>query len=286
MKIKSLFYTLLFIGFFSCSDNDDKALEETSNQTFTEETTLLNVSYGSNSQQVYDLYLPANRSEINTKTLILVHGGGWRSGDKIDMNYLIPFIKQNLPGYAIANINYRLATTGVYAFPMQIDDLNAALTKLKNDNNGISDNFGFIGTSAGAHLSMLYSYTKNQNNNIKMVASIVGPTNFRDANYVNNPAWTSLYMQLTGVDYASNTGYYEGLSPYYNATVTSPPTILLYGNDDSLIPTTQGQDMHAKLDQLGVYNEFNLYNGGHGNWSQTDLFDAYTKLVNFVKLKF
>jgi acetyl esterase/lipase len=215
-----------------------------------------------------------------------VHGGAWIEGDKADMNYLIPFIKQNLPGYAIANLNYRLASTGVYAFPMEIDDIDAAFNKLKSDNNGISDNFGFIGTSAGGHLSLLYSYTKNQNNNIKMVASIVGPTNFTDTNYTNNPAWLSQYLALTGVNYVGNETYYQGLSPYHKATAVSPPTIMFYGNADSLIPTTQGQDLHAKLNQLGVYNEFNLYNGGHGNWSQTDLSDAYTKLVNFVKLKF
>ena len=289
MKTNSFFYILVLISFISCSKSEQPAIVAQTPVGTTPvplaESTLLNVSYGSNAQQVYDLYLPANRTDA-TKTLILVHGGGWIEGDKADMSYLIPIIKQNLPGYAIANINYRLASAGVYAFPMQIDDLTTVVNKLKIDNNSISDNFGFIGTSAGGHLSLLYSYTKNINNNIKMVASIVGPTNFTDANYTNNTAWISLYFSLTGVVYAGNEVYYQNLSPYHKATTISPPTIMLYGNSDPLIPTTQGQDLHAKLNQLGVYNEFNLYNGGHGNWSQTDLLDAYTKLVNFVKLKF
>jgi acetyl esterase/lipase len=181
-------------------------------------------------------------------------------------------------------MNYRLASTGVYAFPMQVNDLNTVFTTLKNSNYSISDDFGFIGTSAGGHLSLLYSY--NPNNNIKMVASIVGSTNFTDINYTNNPAWISLYLSLTGVDYVGNETYYQGLSPLYKATAVTPPTIMLYGNADDLIPTSQGQDLHAKLDQLGVYNEFNLYNGGHGNWAATDELEAYTKLVNFVKKKF
>jgi acetyl esterase/lipase len=291
MKTKSIFYILLLLFIASCTKNEDGINNNPTGNPSTNpipltESTLLNVSYGTNPQQVFDLYLPANRSESSTKTLILVHGGGWTSGDKADMAYLIPFLKQNLPGYAIANINYRLATTGVYAFPMQLDDMNAVFTKLKNDNNGISDNFGYIGTSAGAHLSMLYSYTNNPNNNIKMVASIVGPANFTDQNYTNNPAWISLYLSLTGVDYATNVPYYQNLSPFHKATSVSPPTLLLYGNADSLIPTTQGTDLHNKLDQLGVYNEFTLYNGGHGNWSQLDLLDSATKIVNFVRLKF
>jgi acetyl esterase/lipase len=283
MKTKSLFYILLLLITASCSKND----EDVRNIPLPlQESTLLNVSYGNNVQQTFDLYLPANRSETSTKTLILVHGGGWTAGDKSDMAYLIPFLKQNLPNYAIANINYILASTGVYAFPMQLDDMNAVFNKLKNDNNGISDNFGFIGTSAGAHLSMLFSYTNNPNNDIKMVTSIVGPANFTDPNYTNNTLWTSLYLSLTGLDYATNIPYYKNLSPYHTATSASPPTLLLYGDNDSLIPTTQGTDLHSKLDQLGVYNEFTLYNGGHGNWSQPDLLDASIKIINFIKLKF
>jgi acetyl esterase/lipase len=284
MKTNNLFFGLLLfvlLPFYSCSKDENGTSVD-----LTVAKTMLNVSYGTNSQQVFDLYLPANRSETTTKTLILVHGGAWIEGDKADMNYAVDIIKQFLPEYAIANVNYRLATTGNYAFPMQINDIDAIVQKLKNEDYGISDNFGFIGTSAGGHLSMLYSYGHNSNNDIKMVCSIVGPTNFTDPNYINNPAWLNLYFNLTGVHYADNPSYYEQLSPLYRATTSSVPTIMFYGNADDLIPTSQGVDLHAKLDQLGVYNEFNLYNGGHGNWSQTDLLDANLKMIAFIQNKF
>ena len=285
MKTNNIFFgLLLFLAiptFYSCSDDNSTAEEDLSVAK-----TMLNVSYGSNSQQVFDLYLPANRNASTTKTLILVHGGGWIEGDKTDMNYTVNVIQQFLPDYAIANVNYRLATNENYAFPMQIDDINAIVQKLKNENYGISDDFGFIGTSAGGHLSLLYSYGYNTDNNIKMVCSIVGPTNFTDPNYTNNQVWLDLYYDLTGVDYANNITYYEQLSPLYRATSASVPTIMFYGNADPLIPTSQGVDLHAKLDQLGVYNEFNLYNGGHGNWSQADLLDANLKMIAFIQHKF
>ncbi len=284
MKTNNLFFGLLLfliITLHSCSKSDENVEED-----LTVAKTLLNVSYGSNAQQVFDLYLPANRNSSSTKTLILVHGGGWVEGDKTDMNYAVDIVKQFLPEYAIANVNYRLASAGNYAFPMQIDDIDAIVQKLKNENYGISDDFGFIGTSAGGHLSMLYSYGYNSNNDIKMVCSIVGPTNFTDPNYTNSQAWLDLYFNLTGVNYADNPTYYEQLSPLFRATTSSVPTILFYGNADPLIPTSQGVDLHAKLDQLGVYNEFNLYNGGHGDWSQTDTLDAYTKLIAFIQNKF
>ena len=276
MKIKFLFFGFIALILFSCNS------DETINQNI-EAKTLLNVSYGNNVQQKFDLYLPANRTQ-NTKTLILVHGGGWTEGDKADMNYAVDIVKQYLPEYAIANINYRLATTGNPAFPMQIDDIESVITKLKTEDYQISDNFGFIGVSAGAHLSMLYSYAYNSD--IKVVCSIVGPTNFTDVNYTSNPFMVAMFQSATGLVYSENIGFYQQISPFHRATTNSQPTILLYGNADPLIPTTQGQDMHAKLDQLGVYNEFYLYNGGHGDWAINDQIDAYNRMVNFIKNKF
>lgn len=277
MKTSIYFYILLSSLFLSCNSDD-------SNTNLKAET-LMNVSYGTNNEQVFDLYLPAERNS-STKTLILVHGGGWTEGDKADMNGFVTLIKQNLPDYAIANMNYRLADEDNFAFPMQINDIQSIIEKLKNSNYSISDDFGFIGVSAGGHLSLLYSYANNSDNNIKMVCSIVGPTNFTDPNYLNNPIFSSQFEGLTGVSYADNPEYYEELSPLHKATSFSPPTILFYGNQDPLVPTSQGTDLHLKLDNLSVYNEFTLYNGGHGDWSAPDQIDAYTKLFAFINNKF
>lgn len=283
--MKKIISIVIFVQmvFSACQSESIPNLMEDTNEIA---KTIMNISYGTHAKQVFDLYLPAKRSETKTKTLLLVHGGAWTEGDKSEMANFITVIQQHLPEYAIANINYRLATTGNYAFPMQIDDLNSVITKLKTENYGISDDFGFIGTSAGGHLSLLYSYSKNNNNSIKMVVSIVGPTNLADPKYIDNPIWNTTFFKVTGVKYSDNPSYYEQISPLYRATASSPPTILLYGNADELIPTTQGIAMRDKLNQLGVYNEFNLYNGGHGTWSIGDLLDSQIKIINFIKKKF
>lgn len=283
-SMKKIISILIFVQivFISCQTESINQSETYNNSVAKTE---FNISYGAATNQVFDLYLPANRSELKTKAIILVHGGGWVKGDKSDMKYLIPILQEFLPNYAIANINYRLATIGNYAFPMQIDDLNAVVNQLKNKKYGISNDIGFIGTSAGGHLSLLYSYSNNSNNSIKMVASIVGPTNLTDVNYINNPLWLLTFQQLTGVSYSKNPTYFQQLSPLYRATASSPPTILFYGNADELVPTTQGMDLKDKLNLLGVEHEFNLYNGGHGNWSAADLLDTQNKLINFIKMK-
>ncbi len=279
--------SLLIIGFYSCSDDE---IELKINEPLVK-TEQLNVSYGDDNSQKYDIYLPANRTKLNTKTFILVHGGSWVSGDKNNMDYLVSMLQLNFPEYAIVNINYRLASTTRPAFPMQINDIEQVIEHLQinSETYQISNHLGFIGTSAGAHLSMLYSYKFDTSSNVDMVCSIVGPTNFTDTNYINNPNYSNFAtaMQLiTGVSYVDNPAYYEELSPYHVVTNTAPPTIFFYGGQDELIPTSQGIDMHAKLDELGVINEFTLYeNEGHG-WDGLNLLDTSTKLITFINSRF
>ena len=80
--LKYLFIFTLLLSTFSCITTDETGEIIIDPLEHYQE---LNVSYGSNSEQVFDIYLPANRSD-DTKIMILVHGGGWTSGDKADRN--------------------------------------------------------------------------------------------------------------------------------------------------------------------------------------------------------
>lgn len=284
MKTSKLIFLFLIvtIAFFNCSNEKttDGVLTDLDASIYYEE---LNISYGENPDQKFDLYLPANRS-TNTKVIILVHGGGWSSGDKSDMNDFKNLIRTELPNLAIVNINYRLADEDNKPYPMQIDDISSVINYLKENRAyyTISDNYGFIGVSAGAHLSLLWSYGFDTNSNVKMACSIVGPTNLADTAYLNNtsPELQEL-LDLYGIN--SEISFLEEVSPYYRATVSSPPTILFYGGQDPLIPTTQGTDMRDKLESLGVTNQFTLYpDAGHG-WVGLELLDTWTKLKAFIQ---
>ena len=280
--LKYFFLYLTALTILNCSDSDTP-IDNNPDLNPLEYYEELNISYGPDSDQKFDLYLPANRTS-ETKVMILVHGGGWTSGDKADMNPFKDLIQQELPDLAIVNINYRLADETNNPYPMQIDDITSIVNYLKSidDEFVFSDNYGFVGVSAGAHLSLLWSYAFDADNHSKMVCSIVGPTNFTDPAYLNstNPELQAL-IELYGID--PTTSFLEEVSPYHQATSSSPPTILFYGGQDPLIPTSQGTDMHEKLDQLGVINEFTLYpNAGHG-WIGLDLLDTWTKLKAFTQ---
>ena len=80
--LKSISLLVIIFVIMSCSSNSDNNNPDP--QTTLEYQKITNVSYGTESRQIYDIYLPEGRT-ASTKVMILVHGGGWSSGDKSGM---------------------------------------------------------------------------------------------------------------------------------------------------------------------------------------------------------
>ncbi len=271
----------LQISFISCTKDNDTVTpaEPLAAETF------LNVSYGSNPQQKYDLYLPAERSSSKTKVIVLVHGGGWTGGDKSDMDFLIPFIKLRHPDHAIANVNYVLAAVGTPAFPNQFLDLNAIINKLaeEKDDLQILPEFALIGASAGAHISLMYDYVYDVNNRIKFVADIVGPADFTDPFYSDNPNFPFYLSALVDESaYPAGTNYAEILSPALQVNGNSSPSLLFYGNADPLVPLTNGETLNAALNIAQIDHNFTVYEGGHGDWAAVDIENMQSQIDAYI----
>ena len=186
------------------------------------EETQLNVSYGDNPQQKYDLYLPEGRSSEKTKIIILIHGGGWIDGDKEDMNEYIPILKEKHPNHAIVNINYVLAAPpSTPAFPNQFLDVGKVINKLTQESEELEllPEFGLIGASAGAHIALQYDYVYDTDDKVKMICDIVGPTDFTDPFYTENPNFQillngtklqiSIWHELKKIPYGKTKSYGE-----------------------------------------------------------------------------
>ena len=125
MKFFKLLPIVLFISFFiSCKKTNDAG---GGGNNSTPAQTLPNVAYGTDAQQKMDVYLPAGRTVTATKVMVMIHGGSWTTGDKIDLNAFVDTMKRRLPGYAIFNINYRLSAGTTNVFPTQENDVKAAL---------------------------------------------------------------------------------------------------------------------------------------------------------------
>ncbi|HLP49837.1 MAG TPA: alpha/beta hydrolase [Chitinophagales bacterium] len=244
---------------------------------------LQNISYGGDAQQKMDIYLPANRSADSTKVFVLVHGGGWTGGDKADYSSFLDGLKNLYPNYAVINLNYRLATAGSPGYPKQINDIQAALDEIQLPKYGVSKQYFFFGASAGGHLSLLYAYAFDGNHYVKAVCNTVGPTDFTDTAYTNNPVLAGVVAAFPGASYTQNPALFAEVSPAKRVTPSSPRTLSFYGSADPLIPSSQMGLLHDELTAKGVYNEATMYPGeGHGTWNATNTQDAINKMMSFI----
>lgn len=291
--MKKIFYLLILVficnfTFISCSSDDTT---EGSGIVITdplEAETILNISYGASSQQVYDIYLPFGRSLDKTKVIILVHGGGWTAGDKTEMENFVGIIQQYHPFHAIVNINYVLANTTppfIPAFPNQFLDLGAVIDQLSSQKEELQvlPEFGLIGTSAGAHISLMYDYVYDTHDVVKMVADIVGPTNFTDPFYADNPLFGLVLNALVDENaYPFGTNYAEATSPALKVSSDSSPSILFYGNQDPLVPLSNGEFLNTNLSNASINHSFTVYDGGHGDWDEASMINLQIQLTEFI----
>lgn len=100
-----------------------------------------------------DLYLPELK---NPPLIVWIHGGGWKNGDKANVNSAI--LRLSGEGYAVASINYRLKDLSIH--PKNIHDCKGAVRWLR----GNAETYGYNptrvavgGSSAGGHLSSCWA---------------------------------------------------------------------------------------------------------------------------------
>ncbi|HET9435011.1 MAG TPA: alpha/beta hydrolase [Chitinophagaceae bacterium] len=276
MKNLTLWLLLTVIVTASCkkenSNNDDMPV------------TVLDVSYGTSTQQKMDVYLPAGRSSTATKVIIMIHGGGWNTGDKSDFDEYVDSLKKREPAYAIFNVNYRLANTPDL-FPAQEQDIKAALEFIYNKRSEylISDKFVLIGASAGAHLALLLGYKYSTPVKPKAIIDFFGPTDLVELyNNPSNPLVQPLLAAVTGATPASNNTLYSQSSPINFVSAQSPPTMILHGGTDIVVPSSQSDLLNNRLIIAGVTHQYISYPAeGHG-WVGSNLSDSFDKIQAFL----
>lgn len=246
--------------------------------------TMLNVSYGTSTRQKMDVYLPAGRSSTATKVIIMIHGGGWNTGDKSDFNEYVDSLKKREPAYAIFNLNYRRANTPDL-FPAQEQDIKAAVDFIYNKRSEylISDKFVLIGASAGAHLALLQGYKYSTPVKPRAIIDFFGPTDLIQLyNNPSNPLVQPLLVAVTGATPASDNTLYSQSSPINFISSESPPTMILHGGTDIIVPSSQSDLLNTRLVSAGVTRQYISYpTEGHG-WVGANLTDSFDKILTFL----
>ncbi len=106
--------------------------------------------------------------------VVVVHGGGWDSGDSRVLPELNSYLANR--GYHVASINYRLAPE--HRWPAQFEDLGAAIAFLKGKAEELkikADQIAVLGRSAGAQIAGVYAYSKDDPS-VRAFIDYYGPT--------------------------------------------------------------------------------------------------------------
>lgn len=204
---------------------------------------ILNVSYGSNSQQKFDIHRARNGQVA--PAVMMVHGGGWANGDKSEKTEYAKKLAAN--GFTVFNVNYRLASSTQVGYPAQVDDLKAVAAFIKANGpqyRADPNDINMVGGSAGAHLVMLTSLQMNKATagSIKAVAEMSGPTDFM-APGTSGPVQGFLGCNPTT---QCSDALKKEASPLWNVGPSCPAMYVMHSNLEA-IPVSQAQDMYDKL---------------------------------------
>lgn len=118
---------------------------------------LHDVAYGPDPAQRFDVYLPESAQLRDVPVIFMVHGGGWRRGDKAMPGVVQNKVNRWVPkGFIVVSVNYRMLPN---AGPTeQARDVSRALAIAQTQAaswGGDRDRFIMMGHSAGAHLVAL-----------------------------------------------------------------------------------------------------------------------------------
>lgn len=250
--------------------------------------TFKDIPYGIETREVMDIYIPDSAYEREENGCILfIHGGSWSGGDKKDMTSMCKEMAEK--GYVTATMSYTLYSeenADSFTVDIMLDEIGMALEKLKSFSaeKGVNVTSACTsGFSSGAHISMLYSYSRAAEAPIKLAftANQVGPSDF------SYDIWGELGFGLASAlsgtvitEEMLTNGEAEkiiaSVSPVAYVNANSIPSLFAYGGKDTIVPIGNGNSIKTVFEKSGVEFDYILFpNSNHPLWSDPDCTELY-----------
>ena len=219
----------------------------------------------------FDAYLPANETQ-ETPGVILIHGGGFTGGNKSDLANLGN--KLAADGMAAFSINYRLDSSTVVGFPMESQDVMAAISYIRGHATSFDvdpTRLASFGTSAGATLAVYSALKAYQTDPSAQVLADVGWSGGYDFTVGDSGAIDPTQLQNVQ-DYLgcsdptdpSCASTAEAASAVSLIGVGEPAALLANSTDYKvgceIVPPSQAEEMATDLTGVGVPVQLDLNN--------------------------
>ena len=226
-----------------------------------------------------DVYQPTDG--WGYRTILAVHGGSWKRGDKSDFGWVARDLANE--GFVVFAVNYRLAPPGGEAtYPTPVGDLHTAWAWMQQNAaryHGDPRNVAVFGSSAGGHLGLLLSSEMSGDpEGPKAVIGLSPPTNLARMG-AEGPLKFAVRSHL-GCRLAECPDTYAIASPVNRVSSSYPPTLLAYSTDE-LIPLADGEELRDRLQEEGVETRFIVQEGtDHALRLASDILP---KLIRFLR---
>lgn len=205
-----------------------------------------------------DVYLPPAVAESNRgrPVLLVIHGGGWDSGDNAQLTEWNH--RWAARGWLVSAINYRLAPA--HPWPAQREDVLAAIGWLKANATQLgadAHRIVVLGRSAGGQIATAAAYGAHDPD-LRGVIALYAPHDMKFAWSVSreDDALNSIKLMrqyFAGApDTPGRVARYESASGQILATRASPPTLLVHGYPDTLVWYRHSRRLATRLGELGV----------------------------------
>ena len=217
-----------------------------------------------------DAFYPKKKTKKARPALLIIHGGGWRTGNRTQH---IPLAQRLAAlGYACFTVEYRLSTEALY--PAAVHDLKASIrwmranAKMYNiDTNRIAT----IGFSAGGQLSALLGTTGDNpilegsvgilghSTKVNAVVDIDGILAFihPESGEGDDSRATSAATYWFGYSKTENPDIWHQASALMHVSAQTPPTLFLNSGVDRM--HAGREDYRKKLDSYKIYSEVHTF---------------------------
>jgi len=217
--------------------------------------------------------------------LLMVSGGFFSSHDAINVTFIKPFLDRDYTVFAVVH-----GSQPKFTIPEIVQDIHRAVRFVRRDaaTYGLDPNkFGILGASAGGHLSLTMATqgrpgksdasdpVDRESSAVQAVACFFPPTDFLNYGKPGEDAVGVGILRGFKPAFGPRSDTPEGrqelgkeISPFYYVTSNLPPTLILHGDADNLVPIQQAEAFVEKARSAGATARLVVRKGKQHGWPE------------------